>query len=157
MVKYKFTLSIGYPTAKRSEIIELDDDMSEEEIEEGMSAVSQTKKTVGTETASKHDGRPERRSNMSETENHEESKETKADEEKEKDALDEYKQKIDENLSDLKKNQYKLFMFLLMINNDNTDKHVNEFCAKFNISNHEHKNNIKRYYELFIQMKTLIE
>ena len=34
MVKYKFTLSIGYPTAKRSEIIELDDDMSEEEIEE---------------------------------------------------------------------------------------------------------------------------
>lgn len=74
---------------------------SEEEIEEGMSAVSQTKKTVGTETASKHDGRPERRSNMSETENHEESKETKADEEKEKDALDEYKQKIEETLNKL--------------------------------------------------------
>lgn len=35
-------------------------------IDEGMSAVSQTKKSVGTSTASTHQGRPERRSNMNE-------------------------------------------------------------------------------------------
>lgn len=36
-------------------------------IDEGMSAVSQTHKTVGTSSASTHEGRPERRSNMNET------------------------------------------------------------------------------------------
>ena len=56
----------------------------------------------------------------------------------------------------IKKNHYKIFLFLLSVNETNKQWHINEFCQKYNISNPEYKQKINDYYTLFIELKSSI-
>lgn len=63
--------------------------------------------------------------------------------------------KIDEQISDIKNNKWKIYIFIFSLNENNKEKHVQEFVNLYKIDC-IHKQKILDFYDLFIQSKNLL-
>ena len=64
------------------------------------------------------------------------------------------KNKINDTFKDL--SFWKIMLFIMLINDNKMDGQINEFLEKFNIiNNDENKNQIKEYYNYFLNVKSV--
>lgn len=67
----------------------------------------------------------------------------------------ENKEEFNSYIEDLKHNNFKIFMFVITLNEENLEKHVDKFMLQFQIEPNN-KEKLTQYYLYFLEIKKLI-